>query len=138
MGKLNKGQKKTYRIQKDAMAEFGYELKFTMRGSHVLNDSVAVWFPRLTDSIEDIRVRGFGNLKIKDGDFLIEIAADDRKLNNVLNSISRNRIVFSKYKNEDYCFEGLYKYDSVDKTSRKVTWKRIAAEIDTKEYPSEK
>lgn len=138
MAMLKNGQKKTYRIQKDAMAVFGYELKFTMRGSHVLNDSVAVWFPRLTDSIEDISARGFGNLKINDGEFLIEIAADDRKLNNVLNSISRNRIAFSKHKQENYCFEGLYKYDSVDKTSRKVTWKRIAAEIDTKDYSVKK
>ena len=47
-----------------------------------------------------------------------------------------NRIAFvRKGRGEDYEFDGLYKYDGVDRANRRITWKRIAPEINTKDYP---
>jgi hypothetical protein len=101
MGKLCVGQKKSYRIQRDVMAEFGYDLRFGMRGGYRLNDSTLVWFPNLTDSEEDIAVRGFGN--VKKNDCIIEIAATEKGLNGSLRTIAMNRIAFvRKGRGEDY------------------------------------
>lgn len=134
MGKLCVGQKKSYRIQRDVMAEFGYDLRFGMRGGYRLNDSTLVWFPNLTDSEEDIAVRGFGN--VKKNDCIIEIARTDRGLNGSLRTVAMNRIAFSRSdRGKPYEFEGLYKYEGVDKVNRRITWKRIAPEINTKDYP---
>lgn len=135
MGKLCVGQKKSYRIQRDVMAEFGYNLRFGMRGGYRLNDSTLVWFPNLTDSEEDIAVRGFGN--VKKNDCIIEIARTDRGLNGSLRTIAMNRIAFSRSdRGKPYEFEGLYKYEGVDKVNRRITWKCIATEVDTKDYPA--
>ena len=46
MSKLKVGQEKTYRIQNDAMAEFG-NLKGGRRGAYTLNDKTVIWFPNL-------------------------------------------------------------------------------------------
>ena len=135
MGRLKVGQKKTYRIQKDAMAEFGYDLKAARRGSYILNDSAAVWFPNLVQSEEDIANRGFGNIEIDPDKQIVEIASDDKLLGRILNGSCFQRIAFPRGKGEDYHFGGLYKFDGADKANRRVTWKRIAAEINTADYP---
>ena len=133
MSILKAGQSKTYRVQKDAMAEFGYELKFGMRGGYKLNENTIVWFPNLTEDEEEIAVRGFGNVEKRED--IIEIAATEKGLNGSLNTISMHRIAFSrKGRGEPYKFEGLYKYDGVDRTNRRITWKCIATEINTKDY----
>ena len=134
MSKLKVGQIKTYRIQKDAMAEFEYILKFSMKGAYRLNDNVSVWFPNLTQSEEDIANRGYGNYK-GGVDYIVEVAADEKKLDRILKSIDSLRIAFPRNKGGDYHFDGLYKYDGADKVNRSVKWKRIATEIDTADYP---
>lgn len=135
MGKLQVGQEKTYRIQKDAMIEFDYDLKAARRGSYILNDSTVVWFPNLTQSEEDIVNRGFGNIEIEAGKKIVEVAADDKLLCRILNGTCFQRIAFPRDKGEDYHFGGLYKFDGVDRANRRVTWKRIATEINTADYP---
>ena len=137
MGKLKVGQTKSYRIQQDAMDEFGYDRKCIMHGAYRLNDNADVWFPNMTQSEEDIANRGYGNYKVvKEGVVsIVEVAADEKKLDRVLKSIDSFRIAFPRNKGEDYHFDGLYKYDRVDKVNRSVTWKRIATEIDTCDYP---
>ena len=137
MGKLKVGQTKSYRIQQDAMDEFGYNRKCTRRGAYRLNDNTVVWFPIMTQSKEDIDNRGYGNYKVVKGDevSIVEVAADEKKLDRILKSIDSLRIAFPRNKGEHYCFDGLYKYDRVDKVNRSVTWKRIATEIDTCDYP---
>ena len=46
------------------------------------------------------------------------------------------RIAFPRNKGEEYEFEGLYKYYGDDKAKLSVSWKRIATEIDTRDYPA--
>ena len=135
MGKLKVGQKKTYRIQKDAMAEFDYDLKAARRGAYTLNDSTVVWFPNLTQSEDDIANRGFGNIEIDAGKQIVEVAADDKLLGRILNVTCFQRIAFPREKGEDYRFGGLYKFAGVDKVNRRVVWKRMATEINTADYP---
>ncbi len=133
---LNVGQAKTYRIQKDAMAEFGYDLKFAMKGAYRLNDSVIVWFPNLVKSELDEFPTEFGN--VFDGKTLVEIAPNDRKLQKVLKGSSLLRIAFARYRGEEYKFLGVFKYDHADRARRQVVYKRIAAEIKTDDYPVSK
>ena len=135
MGKLKVGQNKTYRIQRDAMAEFDYDLRAAMKGAYRLNDSAVVWFPNLTQSKEDVANRGFGNIEIENGKQIIEIASDDKLLGRILNGSCFQRIAFPRGKGEDYHFGGLYKFDGADKANLRVTWKRIATEINTADYP---
>lgn len=134
MSKLRVGKK--YRIQKDAMSEFGYELKCARRGAYILNPSTVVWFPNLTQSREEIDNRGFGNYEESGGDKIIEIAADDIRLNRVVRSARFQRIAFAKRIGREYEFYGLYEFCGVDRASRRVTWKRIASEIKTADYPA--
>ena len=138
MSVLRVGQKKPYRIQKDAMAEFGYDLKFTMRGAHQLNDGVIVWFPNLVKSELDEFPTEFGNILKNDGKTLVEIAPNDKMLQKVLNGSSLLRIAFGRYRGEKYKFLGVFKYDHVDKSRRQVAYKRIAAEIKTDDCPVSK
>jgi len=137
MRKLTVGQKKTYRVHRDAMAEFGHDLGFTMKGAHWLNDDTLVWFPNMTQSEEDIANRGYGNHREENGGevYIVEVAADEKKLDRILKSIDSLRIAFPRDKGTDYYFDGLYKYDGTDKAKRSVKWKRIAIEIDTTDYP---
>lgn len=136
MSKLTVGQKRSYSRHRDAMAEFGYDLWFSMSGAHWLNDSTLVWFPNLTQSKEDIARRGFGNY-INGEFYIVEVAADERRLARILRSMDARRIAFPRKKGEDYKFGGLYKYDRTDKSKLSVFWKRIATEIDTDDYPAE-
>lgn len=137
MGKLKVGQTKSYRIQQDAMDEFGYDRKSTRRGAYRLNDNAVVWFPNMAQSEEDMANRGYGNYKVEKGGAvsIVEVAADERKLDRILKGIDSFRIAFPRNKGEAYDFDGLYKYDGVNKDNRSVIWKRIAAEINTDDYP---
>lgn len=132
--KLQVGQEKTYRVQKDAMAEFG-DLKGTRRGAYALNDSTVIWFPTLTQSEDDIANRGYGGIEKDGGKTIIEIAADEKRLDRILKGRGSPRIAFPRHKGEDYRFAGLYKFDRVDKPNRRVIWKRISTEIGTNDYP---
>lgn len=135
MGELKVGQKQTYRIQKDAMAEFGYDLKAARRGAYILNGSTVVWFPNFAQLEEEVTNRGFGNIEVDTGKQIVEVAANDKLLGRILNGACFQRIAFPRDKGEDYHFGGIYKFDGVDKANRRVTWKRIATEINTADYP---
>ena len=124
-------QTKTYRIQKDAMAEIGHSLKFPRKGAYELNDSTDAWFQNLPQSKEDIANRRFDNREIDDGGKLAEIAADEEGLSRILKGSDKHRIVFVRHKGEPYQFYGLYKYNDVDHANRCVKRKRISPEIDT-------
>lgn len=138
MGKLKVGQTKSYRVQQDAMDELGYNRKCTRRGAYRLNDNTVVWFPIMTQSKEDIDNRRYENYKVVKGDevSIVEVAADEKKLDRILKSIDSLRIAFPRNKGEHYCFDGLYKYDGKGRDKLSVTWKRIATEIDTDDYPA--
>ena len=66
---------------------------------------------------------------------MVKVAPDDKRLNRVINGMCFLRVAFGRKKGEHYKFLGLYKCDDIDKPKRKVTWRRIATEIDTKGYP---
>ena len=124
-------QKKTYRIQKDAMAEFGYELKFAMKGGYRLDDRHLVWFPNLIKTENDKFPSLFGNVLRDDGKTIVEIAPDDNRLEKVLRDTSTLRIAFARFKGHDYKFKGVFKYDGVDRKHRQIVYRRIVETLDT-------
>lgn len=95
---LKVGQTMTYRIQKDAMAEFGHSLKCSRKGAYELNDSTDARFQNLPQSKEDIANRRFDNREIDDGGKLAEIAADEKGLSRILKGSDRHRIVFVRHR----------------------------------------
>ena len=138
MSILKVGQKKTYRIQKDAMTEFGYDLKFAMKGGYWLDDQYLVWFPNLVNSETDQFQSLFGDVLKDNGKTMVEIAPDDKRLERILRDTSTLRITFARFKGYDYEFKGVFKYDEVDMACRKVFYKRIAEALDTSKWQRRK
>jgi hypothetical protein len=134
MGKLNVGQKKTYRIQKEAMAEFGYDLKFAMKGGYRLDDQYLVWFPNLMRTESDKFPTLFGNVLKDNGKTVVEIVSDDKRLEKILRDTSTIRIAFARFKGHDFEFKGVFKYHSVDRKRRQIVYTRIAEKIDTDKW----
>ena len=128
---VKKKKKKTYRIQKDAMAEFGYDLKFAMKGGYRLDDRYLVWFPNLIKTENDEFPSLFGNVLRDEGKAIVEIAPDDNRLEKVLRGTSKLRIAFARFKRHDYEFKGVFKYDGVDRKHRQIVYRRIAETLDT-------
>ena len=134
MSILKVGQKKTYRIQKDAMAEFGYDLKFAMKGGYRLDDQYLVWFPNLMETEYAEFASLYGNVFKNDEKTLVEIAPDDRRLKKILSDTSTLRIVFGRFRGRNYEFKGVFKFDGVDRKRRQTIYTRIAETIDTAKW----
>ena len=134
MRSLNVGQKKTYRIQKDAIAEFGYELKFAMKGGYRLDDQHLVWFPNLMKTVSDEFPSLYANVLKNDGRTLIEIAPDDKRLEKALCDTSTLRIAFARFRGHNYEFKGVFKYYSVDRKRRQIIYTRISETIETDKW----
>ena len=135
MSELRVGQKKTYRIQRDAISEFGNPDGFIRKGAYRFSNASEIWFPNLRQTEEEFSARGYNGEEVNGGEFLIEIARDERRLERVRNT-NVKRIAFprsGKYK--PYCFAGLYKFQDLDKATLRITWKRIATKINTGDYP---
>jgi hypothetical protein len=136
MSELCVGQKKTYRIQRDAIAEFGNPDGFIRRGAYRFSDTSEIWFPNLRQTAEEFSARGYNGEELNGGEFLIEIAKDERRLERVRNAKQVKRIAFPRNGNrKPYCFAGLYKFHDFDKSTLRITWKRIATKINTGDYP---
>ena len=135
MSELRVGQKKTYRIQKDAIAEFGNPDGFIRKGAYRFSNASEIWFPNLRQTEEEFSARGYNGEEVNGGEFLIEIARDERRLERVRNT-NVKRIAFPRSgKHKPYCFAGLYKFQDLDKATLRITWKRIATKINTGDYP---
>lgn len=134
MSILKVGQKKTYRIQKDAMAEFGYALKFAMKGGYRLNDQYLVWFPNLMNSETDQFQSLFGDVLKDNGKTMVEIAPDDKRLERILRDTSTLRITFARFRGHDYEFKGVFRYDGVDRKRRQIVYTCISETIDTTKW----
>ena len=136
MSELCVGQKKTYHIQRDAIAEFGNPDGFIRRGAYRFSDTSEIWFPNLRQTAKEFSARGYNGEELNDGEFLIEIAKDERCLERVRNAKQVKRIAFPRNGNrKPYCFAGLYKFQDLDKATLRITWKRIATKINTGDYP---
>ena len=131
MSILKLGQKKTYRIQKDAMAEFGYDLKFAMRGGYRLSDRDMVWFPNLSDSENDEFDAPVGNVMKNEGRVLIELFSTERAYDRSLKYMTLKRITFARKRGENYWFSGMYIYDGADKSTLRIKYRRVDTEVDT-------
>ena len=134
MSILKVGQKKTYRLQKDAMAEFGYALKFAMKGGYRLNDQYLVWFPNLMNSETDQFQSLFGDVLKDNGKTMVEIAPDDKRLERILRDTSTLRITFARFRGHDYEFKGVFRYDGVDRERRQIVYTCISETIDTTKW----
>lgn len=134
MSTLKIGQGKTYRIQKEAMAEFGYDLQFAMKGGYRLDDQYLVWFPNLMESEDDEFPSLYGNVLKNDGKTLVEIAPDDRRLEKIMSDTSTLRIVFARFRGRNYEFKGVFKFDGVDRKRRQTIYTLIAETIDTAKW----
>ena len=73
MSELCVGQKKTYRIQRDAISEFGNPDGFIRKGAYRFSNASEIWFPNLRQTEEEFSARGYNGEELNSCEFLIEI-----------------------------------------------------------------
>lgn len=129
MAKLVVGQQKTYRIQKDAMAEFGQSRKAFRRGFYKLDADTIIWFPKLVDG--NVPQSPFMDVMKQNGDIIEETSPNQDKFDKVKKFVRFPRITFPADPKKPYRFEGVYEVDKIDNAKLRITYKRISKTVDT-------
>ena len=129
MAKLVVGQQKTYRIQKDAMAEFGQSRKTFRRGFYKLDPDTIIWFPKVADG--NMPQSPFMDVVKQKGNIIEETSPDKDKFDKVKKFAKFPRVTFPADPGKPYRFEGVYKVDKIDNANMRITYKRISKTVDT-------
>ena len=131
MSVLSVGQKRNYRIQKDAMSEFRKGHIVQRRGFYRLNADTLIWFPKLRDG--NIPQSPFGNAMLHNGD-IEETCPNDKKFKAVIKYSGYKRVTFPADPRKPYHFEGVYEVKKVDAARLKIIYQRVSTTCDTSKF----
>lgn len=123
---------------------FGKDYEGFQKGYYVMEEGMAVWFPKLAKSNNGEltaanKKAGWINVLTDDGMTIIEENNDPEKNYEVEGKkYNTTRYVFVKRVNEPYKFAGIFKADIKESTSARHIYRRISAVADlSKWYPTD-
>lgn len=121
---------------------FGKDYKGFQKGYFVIEDGIAVWFPKLAKNnngefLAANKDSGWINVLTDDGLTIIEENTDSEKTYEVEGEkFNTTRYVFAKQVGEPYKFVGIFRQDIKDSTNARHVYRRVSDVADlSKWYP---